>query len=183
MRLPRQLVAKVEIYCAVNKLDFQDAVSEGLELYLARETGRLDVQPSTINDSDELMTDDMGTSPSSSLFPDSGRPAVQRDRELLRFYAEQTGNQVKERDRESVTRLLQFDDSSIKAGILKSILLCQTRVNSLAYCEGAIAEIAESGSGVEYLEYLARKLHKPRPGGQPNLPGVGGDLADLRRKA
>jgi hypothetical protein len=206
MRLPRQLVKNIEVVCMINGLDFQDAVAEGLDLWLARETeldvqsGRPDVQSSSgVHKerarvmTDDMMTDDVEDPPSSSsLFgggAEGGRPDAQADREqsLLRFYAEQTGNPVRVADRDALRRVLQFHDAAIKAGILRSILLCKTpanapRVNSLAYCEGAIAEIAESGVGGEYLDHLFTKVRKHRAGAQPTLPGVGGDLADLRRR-
>lgn len=154
-RLPRQLVKKTKVFCAVNGIDLQDALEEGLELFLLSHmnSGRPDAQTPTIMIDD----DDIKKNPNSDLVTissnqsDSGRPVAQPRREdvLLAFYAEQTGNPIKQRDRDVMGQVSALPDNAIKGGILKSVLLCRTRVNSLSYCVGAILEMGSDDPGLE----------------------------------
>jgi len=78
-----------------------------------------------------------------------------------------------------------FPDAAIKAGILRSILLCPTKVNSLKYCLGAIGEVGDSGIdnvvGFERRMRAAIEMRKQSssPGSQPTLPVLGGDLTNI----
>jgi hypothetical protein len=112
-------------------------------------------------------------------------PAGGGDREwgLLRFYEEWTGNRARERERQQMCELTErFTDAAIKAGIIRSVLLCRSRVNSLTYCEGAIAEVAGTGVDAGYLEYLIHRYGDHRSGAQPSLPGIGGELSELKTR-
>lgn len=187
-RLPRQIVKKAKVFCAVNGIDLQDALAEGLELYLLSQMnfGRPNAQTPTIMiDDDDIKNPDSDSVPISSSQSDSGRPVAQLDREdvLLAFYAAQTGNRIKQRDRDVLEQVSALPDNAIKGGILKSILLCRTRVNSLSYCVGAILEMGADDPGLEYVQYLESKLRKHGPGtmAQGNLPGIGADVADITK--
>jgi hypothetical protein len=119
----------------------------------------------------------------SSSNHDSGRPAVQdREGDLLRFYAKQTGNRIKERDRDAFKRVLVLSDNAIKCGIIQSVLLCPVRVGSFAYCVPAVFQQADD-PGSDYVKFLEDKLKKYGPSGmrQETLPGFGADVADITK--
>lgn len=111
VRLPRQLVTKAKVFCAVNGIDLQDAISEGLEFYLCRQmnSGRPAVQPYSR--------------------PDSGRPAVQpelaesaRDKLPDENLAVQpsTHDDDDERERENLSLSSSSNQSSGRPAVLPS---------------------------------------------------------------
>src|ERR1700694_2492695 len=112
--------------------------------------------------------------PPSNLFPDAGAPVLQpeeqKEAEMLAFYRRTTGNPVKERDREAFREVAKLAVHLIRAGIMRAVLRCPTRVNSLRYCIGAIQEAARSEMGKEIVAFLEgtfdRRLQHVRPSTQ-----------------
>lgn len=98
---------------------------------------------------------------------------------ILEFYAEQTGNPLRASDRRALAEISHHPEHIIKAGILLSMLRVRTRVNSLKYCLGAVAECAEGKVGEDYLKYLAGKLELRRRHVQPSMPGVGAEVTEV----
>ena len=82
--------------------------------------------------------------------------------EALEFYSRLSGNPIRESDRRVREELLQFDPTTIKVGVVLSILRCKNHVHSLKYCRGAIEEAARSPrEGRElYLRYLMSKVDR-----------------------
>jgi hypothetical protein len=54
------------------------------------------------------------------------------------------GNPIKQNDRDFLETILDLPIAAIRGGIAKSLLLCQTRINSLRYCAGAIEELFQA---------------------------------------
>jgi len=136
-------------------------------------TGALEHWSTTLNDLDD-QDDDVTkiTNPSSNLFPETGAPVHQtpeerKAKEVLTFYTERTGNQVKARDREAYAQgndehpgVAGLPEPVIKWGIMQSVLLCRSRVNSFSYCLGAIHEAAEVGVSEEVMRHVLRSFNE-----------------------
>lgn len=203
VRLPVQDLEKWEVWCAVTKTDFQDLVEMALRFFFG-ESGSPGAQEPTSSDlTDQRLTDDEGNS-SSDLPLTSGSPGAHADEQkaqrMLSFYSEKTGNRVRHRDRSAYARVANLSEGAIKLGIMQSVLKCRGRVNSFAYCQGAIEEAQEAGVSIEQVEYYARTFAvrlqmKQDPDGwsheeyfdrirqaaqqQPALPGTAGDLRNF----
>jgi hypothetical protein len=128
-RLPVQKLEKWELWCFLNKIDFQDAVERALDLL----TG----QPVTHILIDDL--EDIGTTD-----------------DVLIFYHKWTGNKITQKDKDARETVRKFDDGICKIGIAISIYRAKTKINSFRYCVGAIEEQVETPieNTQNYLKYL-----------------------------
>lgn len=171
LRLQAQNLERYKVWCFVNRVSLQDAVEQAMDLM----TGALDVRASTINDlidsDDDARKNDDDPASSSSMLS-AGRPDAQLDaqkdddgeKSLLDFYAETTGNRVREADRKAFAEVSHHAPHVIKAGIITSVLRAKSQINSFRYCIGAIEEIAESSAGADYLQYLIAQFNKTKKG-------------------
>jgi hypothetical protein len=142
IRLPFQKVEKYELWCFMNKIDFQDAVERAMDYFI----GRPDVH---------ILIDDF-----------------EEDKEIdeiIIFYQKWTGNKIKPKDRTVREEVKRFSDDICKIGILTAISRAKNKINSFAYCIPVIEDIAEEASAIEskgdYLKHLERFIlsaRKPR---------------------
>jgi hypothetical protein len=139
VRLPVQKLAQWEIWCALNKVDFQELVERGIDTYLGQLDNQTTGQPG--NRATTIRLDDL----EDSLKDDA-----------IIFYQKWSGNRATEKDRQAYKEVAHLNANVIKAGILTSIMRAKQKINSFRYCIGAIQEIAEAGIGSEneYLRYL-----------------------------
>lgn len=133
IRLPVQKLERYRTWCFINKIDFQDAVEQALDAWIA---GYPDSHM-MINDYDE--SDDEISS-------------------IIRSYEQWTGNKASAKDREAIREVRDQSLTVIQCGILLSILRAPAKINSFRYCIGAIREAASSGVGAsdDYLNYLKK---------------------------
>jgi hypothetical protein len=75
---------------------------------------------------------------------------------VIFLYEKYTGNQWKAQDDERYEAIKDVLPDVIEAAIITSVLRCRTKVNSLAYCEGAISEYIEF-LPPGYVSYLREK--------------------------
>jgi hypothetical protein len=141
LRLPTQKLEKWQLWCFINKLDFQDAV----ELAMDWLTGQ-PVNHVLIDDIDEDKETD----------------------EIIIFYRKWTGNKIKSKDRTARDEVKRFSDDICKIGILTAISRAKTKINSFAYCVPVIEDIAEEAGAIEskgdYLKHLERFIMSVRKG-------------------
>lgn len=213
VRFPVQDLENWELFCRIQKIDFQDFATEALRRFYDFLCGRPVNQSTTINDLEDQRSDDETvTTSSSSLLPDSGQPVDQTElkaKTMLEFYSVRTGNPIRSSDRDAYFKgnrtlggVSELSESAIKMGIMQSCLLCKgPRVNSFSYCLGAIHEAVEAGVSSDMVQYLqktfaTRMRHKNpdhvydpqfyddlrKAAAQPNLPGSGGDLHELKER-
>jgi hypothetical protein len=211
VRYPVQELEKWVLWCKINNIDFQDFATEACRQLYEAICGRPVNQSTTINDFEDLKTKDDEAS-SSNLLPNVGRPVDQAEKKLqqmLAFYREKTGNQIKQRDRDAYLKgntdcsgVAELPEDAIKCGIMQSVLLCKGRVYSFSYCLGAIWEAHESGMSADMVEYLQRtytvrleqranpdkslssyfsQLAAASQGQQPALPATSGELKEFAK--
>jgi hypothetical protein len=171
VRFPVQDLEKWELWCKIQRVDFQDFATAACQKAYAEMTGEMPVvvnQLTTINDLDDLddPRSDDDVSSSSNLLRDSGQLVNQtekRAREIFAFYTARTGRKVRQSDREAYFKgnktlpgVSELPDHVIKFGIMQSVLLCKGVVNSFSYCLGAIIEAHEAGITSESVEHLQR---------------------------
>jgi hypothetical protein len=141
IRLPSQKVEKYELWCFMNKIDFQDAVEKAMDYFI----GRPDVHV-LIDDSDEDEETD----------------------EIIIFYQKWTGNKIKSKDRTAREGVKMFSDEICKIGILTAISRAKNKINSFAYCVPVIEDIAEEAGAIEskgdYLKHLERFIMSIKKG-------------------
>jgi hypothetical protein len=143
IRLPSQKVEKYELWCFMNKVDFQDAVEKAMDYFI----GRPDVHV-LIDDSDEDKETD----------------------EIIIFYQKWTGNKMKSKDRTAREGVKMFSDEVCKIGILMAILRAKSKINSLQYCVPVIEEIASTTDEQPiqdkdvYIKYLQQTVMNVRKG-------------------
>jgi hypothetical protein len=141
IRLPSQKVEKYELWCFMNKIDFQDAVEKAMDYFI----GRPDVHV-LIDDSDEDKETD----------------------EIIIFYQKWTGNKIKSKDRTAREGVKMFSDEICKIGILTAISRAKNKINSFAYCVPVIEDIAEEAGAIDskedYLKHLERFILSARRG-------------------
>jgi hypothetical protein len=150
LRLPRQKLEKWELWCFVNKFDFQDAVEMAMDWLTSQPitslTGQLDNHVLIDAYDEDKETD-----------------------EIIIFYRKWTGNNIKSKDRKAREEVRRFSDDICKIGILTAISRAKTKINSFAYCVPVIEDIAEDSSAIdskgEYLKHLEKFIlsaRKPR---------------------
>ncbi len=143
IRLPSQKVEKYELWCFMNKIDFQDAVEKAMDYFI----GRPDVHV-LIDDSDEDRETD----------------------EIIIFYQKWTGNKIKSKDRTAREGVKMFSDEVCKIGILMAILRAKSKINSFQYCVPVIEEIASTTDEQPiqdkdvYIKYLQQTVMNVRKG-------------------
>jgi hypothetical protein len=141
LRLPKQKLEKWELWCFINKFDFQEAVELAMDWLtgqpVASLTGQLDNHV-LIDDFDEDKETD----------------------EIIIFYRKWTGNNIRPKDRKAREEVRRFSDDICKIGILTAISRAKNKINSFAYCVPVIEDIAEEASAIEskgdYLKHLER---------------------------
>jgi hypothetical protein len=141
IRLPFQKVEKYEIWCFMNKIDFQDAVEKAMDYFIGRPDAHV-----LIDDFDEDKETD----------------------EVIIFYQKWTGNKIKPKDRAAREEVKRFSEEICKIGILTAISRAKTKINSFAYCVPVIEDIAEEAGAIEskgdYLKHLERFIMSIKKG-------------------
>ncbi len=141
IRLPFQKVEKYELWCFMNKLDFQDAVEKAMDYFIGRPDAHV-----LIDDFDEDKETD----------------------EVIIFYRKWTGNKIKPKDRAAREEVKRFSDEICKIGILTAISRAKNKINSFAYCVPVIEDIAEEAGAIdskgEYLKHLEKFILSVRKG-------------------
>jgi hypothetical protein len=139
IRLPSQKVERYELWCFMNKIDFQDAVEGAMDYFIGRPDAHI-----LIDDFDEDKEID----------------------EIIIFYRKWTGNNIKPKDRKAREEVRRFSDDVCKIGILTAISRAKTKINSFAYCVPVIEDIAEESNAIEskgdYLKHLERFILSTR---------------------
>jgi hypothetical protein len=147
LRLPKQKLEKWELWCYINKCDFQDAVEIAMDWLtsqpVASLTGQLDNHVLIDASDDNKETD-----------------------EIIIFYRKWTGNNIRPKDRKAREEVRRFSDDICKIGILTAISRAKNKINSFAYCVPVIEDIAEEASAIEskgdYLKHLERFIISAR---------------------
>ncbi len=141
IRLPFQKVEKYELWCFMNKIDFQDAVEKSMDYFIGRPDAHI-----LIDDFDEDKEND----------------------EIIIFYRKWTGNNIRPKDRAAREEVRRFSDDVCKIGILTAISRAKTKINSFAYCVPVIEDIAEEAGAIdskgEYLKHLEKFILNARKG-------------------
>jgi hypothetical protein len=149
LRLPKQKLEKWELWCFVNKFDFQEAVELAMDWLtgqpVASLTGQLD---------NHVLIDDLDDNKETD--------------EIIIFYRKWTGNNIKPKDRKAREEVRRFSDDICKIGILTAISRAKNKINSFAYCVPVIEDIAEDSSAIdskgEYLKHLEKFILSVRKG-------------------
>lgn len=133
LRLPAQKVEKYELFCFMNKIDFQDLVEKALDNFIGRPDAHI-----LINDLDEEKETD----------------------EVLIFYRNWTRNKIKPKDRITREDVRKYSPEICKIGILTALQRATNRVNSFLYCATVIEDIAEQVEPIQdkggYLQALEK---------------------------
>jgi hypothetical protein len=143
LRLPIQKLERWQLWCFINKVDFQDAV----ELAMDWLTGQ-PVNHVLIDDFDEDKEID----------------------EIIIFYQKWTGNKIKPKDRTARDEVKRFSNDICKIGILTAILRANSKINSFKYCVPVIEEIASSTDELPikdkdiYVKYLQQTVMNVKKG-------------------
>jgi hypothetical protein len=149
LRLPKQKLEKWELWCFVNKFDFQEAVELAMDWItgqpIASLTGQLD---------NHVLIDDVDDNKETD--------------EIIIFYRKWTGNNIRPKDRKAREEVRRFSDDICKIGILTAISRAKTKINSFAYCVPVIEDIAEEAGAIdskgEYLKHLEKFILSARKG-------------------
>ncbi len=149
LRLPKQKLEKWELWCFVNKFDFQEAVELAMDWLtgqpVASLTGQLD---------NHVLIDDLDDNKETD--------------EIIIFYQKWTGNNIRPKDRKAREEVRKFSDDICKIGILTGISRAKTKINSFAYCVPVIEDIAEEAGAIdskgEYLKHLEKFILSARKG-------------------
>ncbi len=149
LRLPKQKLEKWELWCFVNKFDFQEAVEIAMDWLtgqpVASLTGQLD---------NHVLIDDIDDNKETD--------------EIIIFYQKWTGNNIRPKDRKAREEVRRFSDDICKIGILTAISRAKTKINSFAYCVPVIEDIAEEAGTIEskgdYLKHLERFIMSIKKG-------------------
>jgi hypothetical protein len=141
LRLPVQKLEKWQLWCFMNKLDFQDAVEAAMDWLTSQPVNHV-----LIDDLDEDKETD----------------------EIIIFYQKWTGNKIKPKDRNARDEVKRFSADICKIGILTAILRAKTKINSFKYCVPVIEEIAATQDEQQmtdkdrYVEYLQQTVMNVR---------------------
>jgi hypothetical protein len=149
LRLPKQKLEKWELWCFVNKFDFQEAVEIAMDWLtgqpVASLTGQLD---------NHVLIDDIDDNKETD--------------EIIIFYQKWTGNNIRPKDRKAREEVRRFSDDICKIGILTAISRAKTKINSFAYCVPVIEDIAEDATVIEskgeYLKHLEKFILSAKRG-------------------
>jgi hypothetical protein len=141
LRLPVQKLEKWELWCFLNKIEFQEAI--------------------------EIAMDWLTSQPANHILNDDYDDNKETD-EIIIFYRKWTGNNIRPKDRIAREEVKRFSEDVCKIGILTAISRAKTKINSFAYCVPVIEDIAEEvsvldGKG-EYLLHLEKFILSARKG-------------------
>jgi hypothetical protein len=149
LRLPKQKLEKWELWCFINKYDFQDAVEMAMDWLTSQPAATLNGQLDN-----HILIDDFDEDKESD--------------EIIIFYRKWTGNNIRPKDRKAREEVKRFSDDICKIGILTAISRTKTKINSFAYCVPVIEDIAEEAGAIdskgEYLKHLERFILSARKG-------------------
>jgi hypothetical protein len=141
LRLPVQKLEKWELWCFLNKVEFQDAI--------------------------EIAMDWLTSQPANHILIDDFDVDKETD-EIIVFYRKWTGNNIRPKDRAAREEVKRFSDDVCKIGILTAISRAKTKINSFAYCVPVIEDIAEEAGAIdskgEYLKHLEKFILSARKG-------------------
>jgi hypothetical protein len=141
LRLPVQKLEKWELWCFLNKVEFQDAIETAMDW--------LTSQPAN-----HILIDDFDVDKEID--------------EIIIFYRKWTGNNIRPKDRAAREEVKRFSDDVCKIGILTAISRAKTKINSFAYCVPVIEDIAEEAGAIdtkgEYLKHLEKFILSARKG-------------------
>src|SRR6185503_9199239 len=161
VRLPEQKLTLWENWCLVYKMDFQDLVETSIDFFMAQfeASASSGAQVPTFNINDRSNDDEVLNLDLPLLDQNSGSPGAQnipieelKARRALEFYSAKTGNPIRPRDRQAFETghdefpgVMNMPPHVIRYGIMASILICKSKVNSFSYCLGQIHAAAEAG--------------------------------------
>lgn len=149
LRLPKQKLEKWELWCFVNKYDFQDAVEIAMDWLTSQPNHLLTSQLDN-----HVLIDDIDDNKETD--------------ESLIFYQKWTGNKIKPKDRLARESVRKFSNDIIKIGIMTAISRTKTKINSFAYCIPVIEEVADDAEIVKdkdnYLKGIERFIERSRKG-------------------
>jgi hypothetical protein len=137
LRLPSQKLKKWELWCFMNKVDFQDAVEQAMDWLTSQPVNHI-----LIDDLDDNKEID----------------------EIIIFYQKWTGNKIRPKDRVAREEMKKFSDDVCKIGILTAILRAKAKINSLKYCVPVIEEVAATTEQLPitdkdtYVKYLQQTV-------------------------
>jgi hypothetical protein len=141
LRLPVQKLEKWELWCFLNKVEFQDAIETAMDW--------LTSQPAN-----HILIDDFDVDKEID--------------EIIIFYRKWTGNNIRPKDRAAREEVKRFSDDVCKIGILTAISRAKTKINSFAYCVPVIEDIAEEAGAIdskgEYLKHLEKFILSAKKG-------------------
>jgi hypothetical protein len=147
LRLPKQKLEKWELWCFINKYDFQDAVEMAMDWLTSQPVASL---PGQLDN---------------HVLIDATDDNKEID-EIIIFYQKWTGNNIKSKDRKTREEVRRFSDDICKIGILTAISRAKNKINSFAYCVPVIEDIAEEANAIEskgdYLKHLERFILSAR---------------------
>jgi hypothetical protein len=159
IRISAEKLHKYELWCFINKIDFQDAVEKALDWLTSG-------QP--VN---HVLIDDLDDDDKNIKLPSSS--AVEN---IAAFYREWTRNTVSEEDLKAIREISSLDPNTIKLGIITAIYRKASskgtrKINSFRYFFGTIREVANSKLGgsvtLQRLEQVISLLLKTRDNHQP----------------
>ena len=135
IRISAEKLHKYELWCFINKIDFQDAVEKALDWLTSG-------QP--VN---HVLIDDLDDDDKNNKLPSSS--AVEN---IAAFYREWTRNTVSEEDLKAIREISSLDQNTIKLGIITAIYRKASskgtrKINSFRYFFGTIREVANSKLG------------------------------------
>lgn len=204
-------------------MDFQDLVETSIDFFMAQfeASASSGAQVPTFNINDRSNDDEVLNLDLPLLDQNSGSPGAQnipieelKARRALEFYSAKTGNPIRPRDRQAFETghdefpgVMNMPPHVIRYGIMASILICKSKVNSFSYCLGQIHAAAEAGISPQICAFFeqtfdvrlagkkiqfvdpdtkaltpegAEYLARMRAAGskQPTLPGTGADLVE-----
>lgn len=147
IRLPVQKLEKWELWCFINKYEFQNAVEIAMDWLTSQPnamlTGQLD---------NHVLIDDLDDTKETD--------------EIIIFYQKWTKNKVKPKDRAARESVNRFSIDICKIGILTAISRASKKINSFAYCVPVIEEIAEDAEVLKdkdgYLASIERFITRAR---------------------
>jgi hypothetical protein len=143
LRLPIQKLEKWQLWCFMNKIDFQDAVETAMDWLTSQPVNHV-----LIDDLDEDKETD----------------------EIIIFYQNWTGNKIKPKDRNARDEVKRFSEDFCKIGILTAILRAKAKINSFKYCVPVIEEIAAMSDELpindkdKYVSYLQQTVMNVKKG-------------------
>jgi hypothetical protein len=143
IRISAEKLERYELWCAINKVKFQDAVEKGLDWL----TSGQPVNHVLIDEWDDDEQRDLCQSTSSSVI-----------QQIAVFYCQWTKNTISEEDHRALGEVAHLDVNTIKLGIL--IAICRKassrqasrKIHSFRYFLGSIREVARSRMGKAVTE-------------------------------